>query len=247
MPKSRRLAIASDSHGDQIDPLMERKFFDWLDDYQPTLRIHAGDVFNFEALRKNASPAERQTNMEGDFEAGMDFMRRYFAGGTERYLLRGNHDERLWDLLYNESGPLHDLAKLMVRDVDAMLRKLKVTMLPYDARHGVLEIGHLRVIHGYRCGVGAGGAHARIYRNCIFGHTHTQEIVPVENLDGPSVAMGTGCICKIDQPYNARQTNKLRHQNGWVYGLMHGDGTYQVFQAKRIGDTINAATEIKVY
>lgn len=155
--------------------------------------------------------------------------------------------ERLWDLTKVDGGPLFDHAELLIAGIQKKMNSLKATMLPYDARLGVLQIGHLRVIHGYFSGRNAATQHARIYGNCIFGHTHSQDIIPVESLDGPSVAMGTGCLCKIDMHYNARQPNKLRHQQGWVYGTLFDDGTYQAFQAKRIGDHFHAATEFKTY
>jgi predicted phosphodiesterase len=44
---TKAFSIVSDTHGDEVDPVMEIKFFDWLADYKPKLRIHAGDVFDF--------------------------------------------------------------------------------------------------------------------------------------------------------------------------------------------------------
>lgn len=54
-------------------------------------------------------------------------------------------------------------------------------------------------------------------------------------------------MCVIDMPYNQRQTNKLRHQQGWVYGVIYDDGTYQAFQAKRVGNNFNIASHVKSY
>lgn len=245
--KSKKFAIAGDNHGDMIDPAMDALFFDWMKDYKPEVCIHAGDVFDFRPLRNGASPEEKQESMKADFDAGMSFLRRFFAGSSERHLLLGNHDWRLWELRHSSNGALRDLAEQQVKAIEKELRGLRVKYYPYDSRHGVLRIGHLQVIHGFKAGVGAAAAHARIYRNVIFGHTHCQSVTPVESLDGPMLAMGTGCLCQIDMPYNARQTNKLRHQQGWVYGLLHDDGTYNAYQAKRIGDTIHAASSFKEY
>lgn len=243
----KRFCVVSDTHGDMIDPVAEAGFFSWLGDYDPEIRIHAGDAFDFRPIRNGAGPSEKQESMQSDYEAGIGFIGKYFSGGKVRKLLMGNHDQRMWDLRYSDNGSLRDLGDKFCSDIESKLRKKKVDYLPYDARLGVLQIGHLRVIHGYFSGRNAATQHARIYQNCIFGHTHSQEIIPVESLDGPSVAMGAGCLCKIDMHYNARQPNKLRHQQGWVYGVMFDDGTYQAFQAKRIGDKFHAATEFKTY
>ena len=245
--KDCRFVIVSDTHGTEIDPVCEEKFFAWLKDWRPELRIHAGDLFDFAALRNGASQEEKAQSMLEDWKAGIDFAKRLFSGGNRKVYLRGNHCERLYDLKFKSEGVLRDFADQKTRELEQRLRSWGVEMLPYDARHGLFKIGKMQVIHGYKSGINATRQHATIYRNVIHGHDHAQGIVPVENLDGPALAMGTGCMCKIDMPYNQRQTNKLRHQQGWVYGTLHADGTYQAFQAKRIGDNFTVANEIKTY
>ena len=244
---ARRFVIASDSHGDQLDPVVEKKFFAWLKDWSPEIRIHAGDLFDFAAIRNGASNEEKSMSMADDYEAAMDFAKRFFSGGETKWYLKGNHCQRLWDLLDKQDGVLRDFAEQKTKEIEKKMRAWGVKMLPYDARKGVLKIGKMQVIHGYKSGINATRQHATIYRNCIHGHDHAQGIVPVENLDGPALAMGTGCMCVIDMPYNSRQTNKLRHQQGWVYGVLNDDGTYQAFQAKRVGDSFTVASNVKTY
>lgn len=243
----RRFVVVGDNHGDQIDPVCEKAFWAWMADFRPEIRIHSGDLWDFRAIRNGASQEERAESMQKDYEIGSGFAKRLFRGGSEKYLLLGNHDFRLWDLLNKSDGPLRDFAASKIAEIESRMRKWGVKILPYDARLGVLRIGHLQVIHGYKSGINATRQHATIYRNVIHGHDHAQGIVPVENLDGPALAMGTGCMCVIDMPYNARQCNKLRHQQGWVYGVIYDDGTYQAFQAKRVGDHFTIATNVKTY
>jgi len=247
MNAPRRFVIAGDNHGDQIDPVCEKAFFSWLADWKPEIRIHSGDLFDFSAIRNGASQEEKTKSMAPDYSAGMSFAKRFFAEGETKVFLRGNHDERMWDLQFKMDGVLQQFAEEKVKEMSSRLRSWGVKMLPYDARLGVYRIGKLQVIHGFKSGIGAAKQHATIYRSCVFGHTHSQDIVPVENLSGPALAMGTGCLCFIDMPYNSRQCNKLRHQQGWVYGLLYGDGSYQAFQAKRVGNSFNLAYEIKTY
>jgi predicted phosphodiesterase len=245
--KTRRFVIAGDTHGDMLDVECAAQFFAFLKDWKPEVRIHSGDLFDFRNLRKGASDDEKAASLIDDWDAGSDFARRFFEGGKENHLLRGNHDERLWDFTRSATGLLRDYAADGVKRAEGLMRKCGAKMLPYDSRLGVLDVGHLRVIHGYKSGIGAAAAHARTYRNCFYGHTHDMSVAPVENLDGPAEARGIGCLCKIDMDYNSRQTNKLRHQQGWVYGLLLADGTYQAFQAKRIHGKFACAHEIKTY
>jgi hypothetical protein len=244
---TKAFSIVGDTHGDLIDPVMEAKFFDWLSDYKPKIRIHAGDVFDFRPLRSGASLEEKQESMSADLEAGMSFIERYFKGGEEKHLLWGNHDDRLFELAQGGDGVLRDHARKLLKDIQVVLKKLNVKTLPYDARNGILRIGHLQVIHGYHAGVGAARQHAMVYGNVMFGHTHTQDCCPVPCAHGPAMAMGIGCLSFIDMGYNRRQTNKLRHQQGWIYGSLFDNGEYSAYQAKRVGDRVVAATHFKTY
>jgi hypothetical protein len=47
--------------------------------------------------------------------------------------------------------------------------------------------------------------------------------------------------------YVAAKTAKLRWGNGWAYGVLFPDGTYQLWQTRKINDTFYAATDIKGY
>jgi hypothetical protein len=119
-------------------------------------------------------------------------------------------------------------------------------MLPYDAELGIYELGKLTVLHGYHAGVGATRMHANIYGNSLFGHIHTIESAPVASRE-PAEARSIGCLCRRDMGYINRKTAKLRWAQGWAYGVLFNDGTYQLFQTRNIGGRFYAATEIKSY
>lgn len=245
MKKPKRFVAVSDNHGDEIDPICESAFFRWLAGWRPDVVFHAGDNWNFAAMRKGASPEDKRVSLASDLEAGVRFFQRLFAHGSERFFLRGNHDERLWDLLHSNDAVYSAHAKKGTQDIETLCRKHCVQMRPYDVEDGVLEYGKLRIVHGYACGIGAAAKHARAYGHCLFGHTHTQDVMPVENVGAPAVALGIGCLLRIKQEYARANMSRLRHQNGWVYGLIFDDGTHQLFQAKRIGDNFYAASQIK--
>jgi hypothetical protein len=40
---------------------------------------------------------------------------------------------------------------------------------------------------------------------------------------------------------------RLRWQHGWAFGLIHGDGTHEVYQAKERNRKYIIPTNIKVY
>jgi len=127
---TKRFVVCGDSHGDMIDPVMEAALFSWLADFKPEIVMHAGDLFDFGAIRMGAGLKEQGESMKADYDAGMSFAKRLFAFGKERHFLRGNHDERMWDIVANGDGPLRDYAEEQVAAITNHLRALKVKMLP---------------------------------------------------------------------------------------------------------------------
>lgn len=217
-------------------------------DFRPHVKVHLGDAWDLAALRMGASEAEREISIKDDFGAAETFLKRYFKGGTENYYLEGNHDRvRLETAASSRNAAIRERAQEGIDDMDRILRQCRAKTLPYDSRKGVLQLGHLRMIHGYAHGIGAVAKTARVYGNVLMGHIHTIESVPVESLCGPAECRSIGALCVLDQPYNSRQMNKLRHDQGWAYGYLHDDGTYTLFQTRRIGDTFYAAKEIEAY
>ena len=104
MKQPKRFVVASDNHGDQCDATSVAALWRFIDDFQPQIRIHAGDCFDLRPLRKNADADEKQERIASDVEAGLAFLNRFFDGGSERVFLRGNHDERLWESAESHKG-----------------------------------------------------------------------------------------------------------------------------------------------
>lgn len=244
--KSERFVVATDTHGDMEDRPSTAALFDFIKDWRPTIRVHAGDAFDFRNLRKGASDDEKSASLAEDWEAGTEFLRRFFDGGKRNHFLRGNHDERMWDFRHSATGLLRDYASDGVKRIEQLISRARAKMLPYDSALGVLSLGKLNIIHGYHCGVGACRQHAAIYRNCLFGHVHTIESSPVAALE-PAEARSIGCLCIRDMDYANKKTGKLRWAQGFAYGLLFEDGTYQLFQARNINGSFYAASEVKVY
>lgn len=239
--------IVGDNHGNEQNDKVAESFFAWLDDFKPSIVIHGGDNWNFAALRRKATEKERQEAIAPDIEAGHDFATRLFKHGKRRYLTRGNHDERIYSLVREATDArVGEFASRVVSDIDYLFRKLRVTVLPYDSRLGVLDVSGVRSIHGYAAGVGAARKFAQVYGTCAFNHTHSMDVAPAERWPEPAIAYGVGCICHIDQPYNSTQPGKLRHENGWAYGYTDGH-TATYFQARCKNGKVYAAQTLKAY
>ena len=246
MKGDRRFVVVSDNHGDMVDETAGKALESFLSDFDPEVRVHAGDNWDFRNLRRGATDDEKAASLVDDWEAGTDFLTKFFAGGKENWFLRGNHDERLWMFAGSATGLLRDYAHDGIKRVEALMRKSKARMLPYDSALGVLDLGKLRVLHGYHAGASACRAHANVYGNCLFGHVHSIESAAVASFQ-PAEARSIGCLCKRDMDYVAAKTGKLRWGHGWAAGILHADGSYTLTQIRRINDTFTAPTAFKTY
>ena len=147
-PRSIRFVIVSDSHGDLIDQETEWELNHFLADFQPAIRVHAGDVFDFRWLRRKASEQEQREAIHPDLVAGIDFLKRY----KPNYITWGNHDQRVFNGLDSDCGPMAALCAAIIERIDGAIRG--AITLPYTKR-SVLALADLRICHGMHSGVQA--------------------------------------------------------------------------------------------
>lgn len=244
--KPQKFIVVSDPHGKEADQTAIAATLSFVREFRPAIQIIAGDVWNFAAIRKGAGEDEQAESMQDDFDDGSRFVDAFFLGGSKNYLMMGNHDARVWDLCRDSKAVRRNFGERMVADIEKTAKRNKAELVPYDSRLGIVELGHLKVIHGYHAGIGACRTHAQIYGNCIFGHVHSIEAYQVPGIEQRE-ARAIGCLCKLDQDYINRKTAKLRWAHGWAYGWLFDDGTYQLHQARSVKGKFYASTEIKTY
>jgi hypothetical protein len=236
----KRFAGCFDVHGDKVDNHASESFFAFTEMWKPHIRIFGGDLWDFRPLRKKASDDEKRESMKQDFEMGREWLERF----KPHFFVHGNHDFRLWDLAASDSGVRSDYAKTGCEEIEKLTQKMGCRMLPYHKRKGVLRIGHLKVIHGFACGVYAARQTALIYGSTLFGHVHDITEHSIPGLER-RVARCCGCLCDLDMDYAARTPNTLRQAHGWAYGVIHSTtGNYHVWQAEEIAGKFMIPSDI---
>ena len=216
-------------------------------DYNPEIRVIAGDLWDFRNMRKAASEAEKQASLSDDWEAGLRFANAFFKGGKENVLMLGNHDRRLWDCLDSDKGMVRDYASDGIKKINEYCKRWNAKLIPYTVRKGFYRIGHLKVIHGFATGPNATATHINSYQsNIIHGHTHNIAVVSVRSLE-PREGRAIGCLCKLDMTYSDAKLGSLMWSHGWAFGEVYSNNEYQIFQARSIGGKYRVATEIKTY
>lgn len=235
----RRFLTCSDFHGDHHDPKTARAFLKFAELWKPDVKVFAGDLWDFRAMRRGASDEEKRDSLKRDYAEGLQFLKEF----SPDVFLLGNHDLRAWNLAESGNGLVSDFAAKLVEEIEEETKKLRCSVVPYHKRLGVYRLGDLSMIHGYAAGVGAVRKHAMVYGNCLHGHTHTIESATVER-QSPVTARSIGALCARDMAYNAAQIGSLRHANGWAYGVVNDKtGAFQVWQAERVGDKFLCATD----
>ena len=239
MRKVQRFIVISDTHGSEADTRAVAAMLDFTKAFKPTIRIHAGDLFDFACLRRNASDQERRQPIRDDIDAGLQLVGDF----KPTHYLRGNHCERLWDLLKSDDGNLRDVGNEWINQIEHKLRGVK--MLPYHKRDGVFKLTEtLSVIHGYHTGLTAARMAAQIYGSVLMGHIHTIDQYSIPGIER-RIGRAIGCLCHLDQDYNRAHANTLRHQHGFCYGFITPNGSYQTFQAESLGGSWFFPTEFR--
>lgn len=237
-----RFVFVTDLHGDMQDKRVVEIFFDWMKEWKPKIKVFGGDLWDFRAMRRAATPEEKQDSMQKDYDAGCVFLKRL----RPKVFERGNHDERLWDFAKYKKGVIGDYAQTAVNGINKMCSSMGATMLPWHKRNGVYKVGHLKMLHGMHCGMYAAKQHALLYGACLFGHTHSISSYAIPGLER-RVSRDAGCLCLLDHEYNRAMPASLRHANGWAYGVVNSKtGDYKVWQAEEVNGEFIFTTDYKV-
>lgn len=236
----KKFVAAYDIHGEHQHRKANNALFKFIDLFKPDIRICGGDVWNMGPIRKKADKHEKRDSMKKDYSMGKQWLETF----KPHYLLRGNHDERIFDLAVEEDGIIKDYAEECVEEIEDLMRSLRCRMLPYQKREGILKIGHLHFAHGFKCGINAAREQARTYHNIVIGHGHGIQAQSIEGLEHRCGWM-VGCLCDLDQKYNRAHTGALVHEHGWGYGMINDKtGAFTFLQARQAGDQWMVATEL---
>ena len=226
MGKAISFVFGSDLHGDLQHKSSTGAFLKFTEAFDPDVRIFGGDLWDFACLRSGAKDTEDEKgrSLDEDFLRGEEFINRFFNTKKKKVFLAGNHDYRRAEMLLKyQDARLRDFGERLIQDMDKVVKGKGVEFRPYDKRRGVYEIGDLRLIHGYACGVYATRKHVQSYGNVIHGHSHHVAHFSEPNYDGHQ-GWGAGCLCQIDHGYNSTHLATLRQAHGWAYGIILPNG-----------------------
>ncbi len=229
----KKFLVGYDIHGDLQDVAANKAFFKFAELWKPEIRVCGGDLWDFRSIRKKASQEEQRDSLQADYEAGLLWLEKL----QPNYFLLGNHDIRLWDVAETGNGIAADYAVNCIKEITKLTNKLKCKVFPYDRKQGVLQLGHLKMIHGFATGIGAARRTAQCYGSVLMGHGHGIQHVSIEGLEN-RIGRMCGCLCSLDMDYVRANMGSLMWRHGWAYGVINTiSGDYQVWQAEDVNGT----------
>lgn len=209
--KAERIMVVSDNHGELADIGACRTALEFARYFKPTIRVHAGDCWDFRWLRRSANEDERRAGSGDDIGSGLDFIKQY----RPTHFLQGNHEVRIFDAMESTNARVSELATLLWGQIAAHLDG--VIQFPYCKRKGVLRIADYSFVHGFRAGMYAVKQTGAAYGKVVMGHLHRPTKEPIERHED-TYAYCCGCLCLLDMSYNRAQQGTLAQKHGFMYG-----------------------------
>ncbi len=184
-----------------------------LAEYQPDYLVCIGDLLDAGRLsQKFPTDPNRIDTLQDDINTARVKLHQWaeLAPHAERWLLEGNHEQRLTRLIWGLEGAERELAKLdAFRDaltwpVMLGLAEIGWQWVAYDDQPRADVLPHLLVKHGNFVSAEAGMTAKREWQKYghsgVSGHTHRAVIWRHKDYNGQATWVEAGCLCRYDTP-----------------------------------------------
>jgi hypothetical protein len=226
----RKWLLFGDLHGEYADESVLGIIDEVIADWEPDRVVLAGDAINCDWASKYTSSSKVSANEE--FEMLDGWLTRF---GVTDYL-EGNHEARLTrqaTVIPSKMSELFDIPTVL------NLKRRGINWYPYQSnRGGVLNIGKLKVVHGWWYNKYCAAKHAEAYGCVAFFHTHRcqdiSSLIAGEKLTGFAV----GCCCQLHLPYDLDLPPR-EHMQAFATVYEHiPTGNFTFHTNRLIGDSV---------
>lgn len=216
----KRYAVATCSHGSDIDPRARDAFLTFLDRWKPEQRIHLGDAIDLACLRAGArrdpDDPDRAQSLMDDLLAGLSFLQEM----RPTLWFHGNHEARAVALTHSSNQVVAYAAGAVMAKMSDALKRYKTEIVPYAGlqRSGIRYIGGTAFLHGalYNVSCARDTAEA-LGAHCVFGHSHRIAVESARTL-ADAVGYNIGCLARLDMEYAQARRQTLAWRHGFAYG-----------------------------
>lgn len=180
--------------------------------YDPHVLVHIGDLLDAGRLStKFPTDPARLDTLQADIDAARVQLHQWaqLAPNAERWLLEGNHCQRLTRLIWGLEGAQRELAKLTSFQ-EALtwpkmlgLDEIGWRWVDYNDQPRADILPHLLVKHGSYVSQEAGMTAQREWRKAgksgISGHTHRASVWRHRDWNGQATWIEAGCLCDLNR------------------------------------------------
>jgi predicted phosphodiesterase len=199
-----------DTHFPFADPAALRVLYAVLKDLKPQLVVHHGDLLDCYGISRYDKDPKHRVSLDKEIQQAAEHLATVarIAPKARRILIKGNHEDRLRRLLWNEaSGPLREvlsLAKVEERLSWPSLLDLAGSGWEWQDTKEIL-FGKMILKHGsvVRQGsaMSARAEQGRYSKSGISGHTHRMGSYNQSDWNGVHGWFELGCMCGLNPTY----------------------------------------------
>lgn len=224
--KVKTYLILSDVHVPYHSANCLRAVCDFARDLKPDGLVIAGDFLDLiEVSQHNAGSVAKQEGkrISNSFAEGNKVLDQIDAATgakcKDKHFLPGNHENRLtrWIATGDNACFLGDESVSIPHRLGLVARCYKYGL---DYPHGMVRLGHLRIIHGRWCSKYHAATHLDRFRcSIMYGHTHSPQVFNGPGWERQQVAIGIGHLADDDSEamQYAPKPNSWRRGFGLVY------------------------------
>ena len=214
----KTFVAVSCSHGHLIHAGAAKQVLDFCRDYNPDLRIHLGDAFDFSCLMKDAIRDGGGDESITEIHRGAEFLEQY----RPNVWFMGNHEARPFELVDHHKAIVRDLAMRIVADIQMLAKSMRSEVVPYSGVYDpscVRRIGNTAFMHGYSFAQNAPRNHVLLTGlPTVHGHTHTVDIQTCNQMGGP-MGYAIGFLGDVSKMRYAHRKHKTA---SWKLALSYG-------------------------
>lgn len=213
----RRWMAIGCSHGSLADPEAIKRVLEFKEAYQPEIRVHLGDIFDFAAFRSGAPGTRDEAEcLVPDIENGCSLIEKF----EPTDVLIGNHDERVFKLSGHPNAVMSYAASQARNEFLEACHKINAHVVDrYDINDSWIQLGDTKLLHGFMFSENAMRDHAEHFGRCVIAHLHVAGSANGRRSDH-ATCFCVGTLANVP----AMEYAKTRRSTArWSHGLAYGE------------------------
>lgn len=209
----RRTLVYGDTHVPHHDPAALSVIMGWAKDNGPESILHVGDLLDCYGISRFSKDPNRVHGLQDEIDLAREHLHQMaqLCPKADRWLLEGNHEDRLRKVIWDLPGGAAELARLtsfqraMTWPALLQLPDIGWEFVPTHEQTKTPILPKLITKHGTVVrkwsGFTAKGEWERYGKGGLSGHTHRLGKFYHRDHNGSHMWVETGCTCSLDPEY----------------------------------------------